>query len=550
LHPNEHPQKNKTYLNGELLTSDIQLKHGDQIVFGNNTLYIVVYPGQQTDPQMLDYESAINVILTRQMNDLQALKDSSHEKEMKEKLKAMKKGNDENKRIAEEGLKGKQKEMEDARKKLEEELSVRDAELQNRLKEAGEDKKKLQALNARLAREKEDAERLRREQENKEHLLEEEKLRAMNAFEEAQKHRDLENEEVNLRAKLEQQLTTMIQMCNDANEYCRALGRYQYFYQPATEIEIMPDGTKVPKVVCKAYPDRKKDYHLTLDFDEFEDKIDLMNEKYNQYMTSVYEEDNFSPELEVGDDEGYVFGLSIKDDWHLIGNCYIFLYSLSAMMEMRKDLTPIIDTKGAEKGNLCYSIEPIVFDESGERIEMINSIEEMVGRIITVEVCIHYAKGIPEKWSTNVFTEYKWVDVDGRHFKTEYSEDKKNKNPKWEYRYLHNIYISNEIIKQVKDSPLLMSVYGKLSPEDIENLYEEFALDPSKNALLANRMDNDSDENSDEEDKNNYEATDDNLKPQEGESKEMINMKKKLEDLKKKNSKLKKDKVRMIFYSV
>ena len=29
------------------------------------------------------------------------------------------------------------------------------------------------------------------------------------------------------------------------------------FYKAATEIEILPDGTKVPKVICKAYPDRK-----------------------------------------------------------------------------------------------------------------------------------------------------------------------------------------------------------------------------------------------------------------------------------------------------
>ena len=67
----------------------------------------------------------------------------------------------------------------------------------------------------------------------------------------------------------------------------------------------------------------------------------------------------------------------------------------------------------------------MVFDENGERIEMINSIDEMLGRLITIEVCIHYAKGIPEKWSTNVFTEYKWIDEKGKAFKTEYSEDQK-----------------------------------------------------------------------------------------------------------------------------
>ena len=428
--------------------------------------------------------------------------------------------------------------------KLEEDLRRRDEELKNKVIAAGEDERKLKELDEKLRREKEDAERLRKEQEEKEKLLDEEKQRAMRAFEEAQKQRANQEMEINLRARLEQQLTSMIKMCNDANEYCRTLGRYQYFYKPATEIEILPDGTKIPKIVCKAYPDRKKDFHLTLEFGDFQDKLDLMNEKYEEYMTSVYQEDNFSPELEVGDDEGFVFGMSIKDDWHLIGNCYVFLYSLASMMEMRKDLTPIIDTKGEEKGNLCYSIEPMVFDENGERIEMINSIDEMLGRLITIEVIVHYAKGIPEKWSTNVFTEYKWIDEKGKLFKTKYSEDKKNKNPKWEHRYLHNVYVDQNFIDKIKESPLLLSVYGKLSPEDIENLYEEFAQDPAKNALLANRMDNDSDE---ENKMMTDDASNSITKKVEGESKGIRDLKKKLEDLKKKNMKLKKDKVRFLY---
>lgn len=101
---------------------------------------------------------------------------------------------------------------------------------------------------------------------------------------------------------------------------CRILGRNQYFYKAATEIQILPDGTKVPKVVCKAYPDRKKDFHNVMNFDEFEDKLFMMKEKYDQYMYEVEEEGNISPELEIDENEGFIFGLSIRDDWHLIGN--------------------------------------------------------------------------------------------------------------------------------------------------------------------------------------------------------------------------------------
>ena len=158
------------------------------------------------------------------------------------------------------------------------------------------------------------------------------------------------------------------------------------------------------------------------------------------------------------------------------------------MLEIRKDHSPIIDVKGEQKGTLCYSIEPIVYDEDGEQIDCVESIYNMLGRDITCEVQIHYASGIPEKWSTNVFTEYKWIDIDGKMFETEKSGDKKNKNPLWEYRHHHHVYVSNDFINRINETALVMSVYGKLSPDEIENLYEEFALNPNTNALLVNKM--------------------------------------------------------------
>ena len=46
----------------------------------------------------------------------------------------------------------------------------------------------------------------------------------------------------------------------------------------------------------------------------------------------------------------------------------------------------------------------------------------------------------------------------------------KNKNPIWDYKYNHDIYIVKDITKKV----LTLSVYGKYSPEDYEDLYREF----------------------------------------------------------------------------
>ena len=210
LHPNEESSaKNKTYLNGQLLKEDTPLKHGDMIIFGNNTLYVVLFPGEPITPEMKDYERAMNLVLKQQMDQL---KDDAHEKEMKGKLNQLKDGLDKQKKDAEKDLLRKQKEMEEARRKLEEELKKRDEDLRNKMKQAGDQKQKLSDFEEKYRKEKEDAERLRKLQEEKEKLFEEEKRRALMAFEEAQKQREKEEFDLRLREKLEQQLSAMIQM--------------------------------------------------------------------------------------------------------------------------------------------------------------------------------------------------------------------------------------------------------------------------------------------------------------------------------------------------
>jgi len=40
----------------------------------------------------------------------------------------------------------------------------------------------------------------------------------------------------------------------------------------------------------------------------------------------------------------------------------------------------------------------------------------------------------------------------------------------WDYKYNHDIYIVKDVTKKV----LTVSIYGKYSPEDYEDLYREF----------------------------------------------------------------------------
>lgn len=48
----------------------------------------------------------------------------------------------------------------------------------------------------------------------------------------------------------------------------------------------------------------------------------------------------------------------------------------------------------------------------------------------------------------------------------------KNKNPIWDYKYNHDLYIVKDIMNKV----LTISIYGKYSPEDFEDMYWELGL--------------------------------------------------------------------------
>jgi hypothetical protein len=73
-----------------------------------------------------------------------------------------------------------------------------------------------------------------------------------------EKNREHHEEEFELlmRQRLEEDLAKMIAKINEVNEICMSLGRSSYMYEPTIITEIQSDGKKIPKVSCKAYPDR------------------------------------------------------------------------------------------------------------------------------------------------------------------------------------------------------------------------------------------------------------------------------------------------------
>lgn len=111
---------------------------------------------------------------------------------------------------------------------------------------------------------------------------------------------------------------------------------------------------------------------------------------------------NVAPELEIDENEAFIFGLEIKDDWHLIGNVYIFMDSVTFLLDTIKDSSPIFDSNGETKGKLLYSFEPKVYDDNGEPVNLmlLESIDNLIGRNMTIQFNIHSCKEIPDKLSS------------------------------------------------------------------------------------------------------------------------------------------------------
>lgn len=482
IYPNSHnPKKNKTYVNGKLVTEDTQLQHGDRVLFGNHNYYVVQFPGQELPPDAMDYEQAMQEVLEDQMKQMGAIKDKDFQDDLAERYRKLKDDLDRERGILRSKLAPEHGDGEwinpndQISGDLMNKIKNREDALKLKLLDDETSEERRRELEAQLGLQKDEAERLRKLQEEQERLFDDEKKRALRAMEEAFKKLQDEEFQFLMNPDLQICLARMIAMCNEANEMCQNLGRYHYNYRPCIKTEIMPDGSKMPVVICRAYPDREKDFYNEMNTLEFEDKLFMIREKWENFQYELDRGNDVAPELEIDQDEGYIFGLEVKDEWRLIGNVYIFMDSISHLLDTVKDQSPIIDSNGEIKGKLVYSFEPKVFDDNGEpmNLMLLDNINNLTGRNMSIQFNIHSCKEIPEKLSSQVFAQYQWIDEDGRFFQTVKSGIEKNKNPVWDYKLTHDLYYSGE---ELMKKTLTISVYGKYSPEDFKDLYDEYTM--------------------------------------------------------------------------
>jgi hypothetical protein len=176
------------------------------------------------------------------------------------------------------------------------------------------------------------------------------------------------------------------------NNICQELNREPYYYEPEITTEVMPDGRKISKVVIRVYPDKSnKEVSAQLQFSTFQDEVyysikDLYD-KLQDDEAPDFDEDKI---LNDKSNDGEIFGFDKESDWHLIGNIYYFLMSLSNLVETKQDETPIIDNKGSIQGKVGYATGIEVVDASGVPVNLMEyeGINDLVGKKLkfTVEL--------------------------------------------------------------------------------------------------------------------------------------------------------------------
>lgn len=306
------------------------------------------------------------------------------------------------------------------------------------------------------------------------------------------KNKEQKNDELQLlmKGKLEEDLVRMITKINEVNEVCSNLGRYTYMYSPAIETEVNQEGKQVPKVVCHAFPDREKDFHNTLTEDQFEDKYFMIKEKWEnfQYDLEAKSMGQLAPEINVDEDEANVFGLNVAHEWKSIGQVYLFCDALSSMLETVNDEAPILDTKGEQKGTLTYSLIPSMYDDDGQEVGLLEfeEVSQLIGRTLYCKFQLHEARGLPENLCSEVYCEYKWIDERAQKFETERTQPfQKHKNPKWQYKATHDLYLSNYIVNNLAESTIVINIFGRLPHENMKGIIEDFSKRPETAALVG-----------------------------------------------------------------
>lgn len=467
LVPNSNPTTAKVHVNGKLVEEPVKLVHNDRILFGVHNYFVFNDPSQSEDPS-INWEYANNEVVGDQVKAMTSEQDAILQqklKELEEKYEADKKKSEEEVKTK---MQEKLKEIEAKRATLSKQYEER---LQQLIDKGGSEEE--------IAQLKEEMEKVKSEQiENVKELKEGMEKNANRALKKQQEMKEQAEYRIKAQKELEQDLAQAIPRINEVNEMCLQLGKLDYLYMPTIITEVQ--GNKMrPKICVKIFPDHlQQSVFNQVDLNEFLEKYYMIQEKFQNYQYDV-EHNEFIKFEDTKDDDENTFGVGIKNDWKFIGQAHIYTDLIANLLDVKEDYTPLIDNKGNIRGELKYSIVPKLFHEGVEEsLVMYDSIENLEGKTLQVQIMIHGARGLPVNFVDELMCKYKWIDEKGEEFETPVTATK-SANPEFNYERIHELYISSYVISQIWDGSLAIGAYGKLSQGSME---------AQKKALEANRM--------------------------------------------------------------
>lgn len=156
-------------------------------------------------------------------------------------------------------------------------------------------------------------------------------------------------------------------------------------------------------------------------------------------------------------------------------------------METNQDSAPILNSKGETKGYITYSLIPSAKDEKGEPLNLYHyeNVASLLNQTLQVEFNILEAKGLPEKYCNDTYCTYTWIDEAGEKYETK--KVSRTKDPRFNYKAKHDLFISNYIAEQLQYSILMVNVHGKLSDEKMSGILNDLAARPHTSALLKDQ---------------------------------------------------------------
>ncbi|OMJ85954.1 hypothetical protein SteCoe_12658 [Stentor coeruleus] len=413
----------KTMVNGQIISGSVELHNQDRIRFGNHVYFSYIDPSQNFNNE-LNFEFAVHEANETEMKSLIGEKEAEIRRKEEEMQKKM------------------QEEIEKAYKKMEEE------------------KKQLEMLMSNKAKENEMS-RSAMEQKEKE-LIERQRKMEEELAKKEQELKEKERERIQ-RGRIDQIVSSSLQVANEANERAGILGKKirfkPEFFRAPNEDGTMGKGSESMKMRMRLMHPSLGDSKLYWPCQKLEERVPDMADMCEQYFSGTPLEKiniGYDP-FEINPDEIEL----MMDDGGYIGMVNILSKTLWHLLDIEEEDHVIYGSNGSEIGRLTASI---LIDIPGEDMGEIayESLDEIQGKECVFKFSIKQAKGLGNDICKDVFCVYTMPALGKEIFKT---KQVSGNNPVFNFSKDHKFIVTSFVASQIDRGTIAINVFGNKSEE-------------------------------------------------------------------------------------